>query len=67
MLLFRNGSQYAEQYAITEVGYVVVRLLQHFDTLEGADPHPRMEPVKECTITLSHALGVPVRLYSSKA
>ncbi|KAJ5343622.1 Cytochrome P450 52A12 [Penicillium brevicompactum] len=56
-----------QQYAITEVGYVVVRLLQHFDTLEGADPHPRMEPVKECTITLSHALGVPVRLYSSKA
>lgn len=56
---------FLEQYALTEASYTVVRLMQHFDTLENADPHPRHEPIKLATITMSHDLGVPVRLYSS--
>lgn len=51
---------------MTEAGYVVVRLLQHFDTLENADPHPRMEPVKDVTLTTFHTHGVQVRLSSSR-
>ncbi|KAJ5131111.1 uncharacterized protein N7515_007150 [Penicillium bovifimosum] len=55
-----------QQYALTEASYTVVRLMQHFDTLENADPHPRSEPIKLSTLTMSHDLGVPVRLYSSE-
>lgn len=55
-----------EQYALTEASYTVVRLMQHFDTLENADPHPRQEPVKLSNLTMSHDYGVPVRLYSSE-
>lgn len=54
-----------EQYALTEASYTVVRLMQHFDTLENADPHPRQEPIKLSNLTMSHDLGVPIRLYSS--
>lgn len=56
-----------EQYALTEASYTVVRLLQHFDSLENADPHPHPieEPVKQSNLTMMHDLGVPVRLYSS--
>lgn len=56
---------FAEQYALTEASYTVVRLMQHFDTLEKADPHPRTEPVKQSNLTMMHDLGVPVRLYAS--
>jgi hypothetical protein len=63
----RNDSliYHVEQYALTEASYTVVRLMQHFDTLENADPHPRQEPVKLSNLTMSHDLGVPIRLYSS--
>lgn len=54
-----------EQYALTEASYTVVRLMQHFDTLENADTHPRQEPVKLSNLTMSHDLGVPIRLYST--
>ncbi|KAJ6153483.1 hypothetical protein N7497_007802 [Penicillium chrysogenum] len=54
-----------QQYALTEASYTVVRLMQHFDTLENADPHPRQEPIKLSNLTMSHDLGVPIRLYSS--
>lgn len=54
-----------EQYALTEASYTVVRLMQHFDTLENADPHPRQEPVKQSNLTMMHDAGVPVRLYAS--
>ena len=56
----------AEQYALTEASYTVVRLLQHFDTLDNADPHPREEPVKQSNLTMMHDSGVPVKLYSSE-
>ncbi|CAG8393327.1 unnamed protein product [Penicillium salamii] len=55
-----------QQYALTEASYTVVRLMQHFDTLENADPHPRQEPIKMSNLTMSHDLGVPIRMYSSK-
>jgi hypothetical protein len=42
-----------------------VRLMQHFDTLENADPHPRSEPIKLSNLTMMHDLGVPVKLYSA--
>ncbi len=55
----------AEQYALTEASYTVVRIMQHFDTLENADPHPRTEPVKQSNLTMMHDAGVPVKLYAS--
>ncbi|KAJ9490202.1 hypothetical protein VN97_g3076 [Penicillium thymicola] len=54
-----------QQYALTEASYTVVRLMQHFDTLENADTHPRQEPIKLSNLTMSHYFGVPIRLYSS--
>lgn len=59
------ANDYLEQYALTEASYTVVRLMQHFDTLENADPHPRQEPIKLSNLTMMHDLGVPIRLYSS--
>lgn len=56
----------SEQYALTEASYTVVRIMQHFDTLENADPHPRTEPVKQSNLTMMHDAGVPIRLYSSE-
>lgn len=57
----------AEQYALTEASYVVVKLLQRFDTLENADEGPDLDtrPVMNHTLTMAHANGVRVRLYSS--
>ena len=55
-----------EQYALTEASYTVVRLLQHFDCLESADPDPRLEPIKQSNLTMMHDHGVPVKLYASK-
>ncbi|KAJ5240282.1 hypothetical protein N7468_004901 [Penicillium chermesinum] len=54
-----------QQYALTEASYTVVRLMQHFDTLENADPNPRQEPIKNSNLTMMHDSGVAVRLYSS--
>lgn len=54
-----------EQYALTEASYTVVRLMQHFDTLENAEPNPREEPVKNSNLTMMHDAGVAVRLFSS--
>ncbi|KAJ5110578.1 hypothetical protein N7532_001113 [Penicillium argentinense] len=54
-----------QQYALTEASYTVVRLMQHFDTVENADPHPLQEPIKNSNLTMMHDRGVPVKLYSS--
>ncbi|KAJ5261278.1 hypothetical protein N7478_011873 [Penicillium angulare] len=54
-----------QQYALTEASYTVVRLMQNFDTLDNADPHPRQEPIKLSNLTMMHDVGVPVKLYSS--
>lgn len=55
-----------EQYALTEASYTVVRLLQHFDTLENADPLAGDEPLKLSNLTMSHDRGVWIKLGSSE-
>ncbi|KAK9487661.1 cytochrome P450 [Lipomyces starkeyi] len=53
-----------QQYALTEAGYTVVRLLQEFDTLENRDlPEKDGVPSKRALLTMSNANGVHVRLY----
>ncbi|KAK9247174.1 cytochrome P450 [Lipomyces tetrasporus] len=53
-----------QQYALTEAGYAVVRLLQEFDTLESTDlPEENGVPSKRSLLTMSNANGVHVRLY----
>ncbi|KAG2416578.1 cytochrome P450 52A12 [Aspergillus terreus] len=51
-----------QQYALTEASYTLVKLLQHFDTLENADP-TLLRPVIQSNLTMSHETGVNVRLY----
>lgn len=54
-----------EQYALTEAGYLIVRMLQRFEQIEwlgGAD-----EPRKTITFTMQPRDGVPVRLTYAKA
>ncbi|KAL1999931.1 hypothetical protein VTN02DRAFT_3787 [Thermoascus thermophilus] len=55
-----------QQYALTEASYVIVKLLQRFDTLENADPgpYPGSQPVLDHSLTMTHWNGVHVRLYS---
>lgn len=55
-----------EQYALTEASYTLVKLLQHFDTLENADP-TLVRPAIQSNLTMSHEQGVKIRLYRSKA
>lgn len=55
-----------EQYALTEASYTVVRLMQHFDTLENADLQSGDEPVKLSNLTMSHDRGVWIKLRSSE-
>jgi hypothetical protein len=53
---------HAEQYALTEAGYVLVRLLQKFDSVENAQPEI-IDPRVKSALTVSHADGVRVRLF----
>ncbi|BDD63877.1 hypothetical protein MAP00_008734 [Monascus purpureus] len=55
-----------QQYALTEASYALVRLLQHFDTVENGDDvlGDNEDPILEANLTLSHVRGVWVRLYS---
>ncbi|KAK9490791.1 cytochrome P450 [Lipomyces doorenjongii] len=62
-----NGGQricLGQQYALTEAGYTIVRLLQEFDTLESTEP-PETEgfPLKRAMLTMSKATGVHIKLY----
>lgn len=61
-----KGLSYPEQYALTEASYALVRLLQHFDTVENGDDvlGDNEDPILEANLTLSHVRGVWVRLYS---
>lgn len=52
-----------QQYALTEAGYTLARLVQLYDTLENADIRPE-PPVKLHALTMSHLTGVEVRLYN---
>jgi cytochrome P450 len=48
-----------QQYALTEAGYTIVRLLQTFETIENRDPHPWQEHLG---VTLSSHHGTKVSL-----
>lgn len=50
---------------MTEASYTVAKLLQRFDVLENADANSGKEPELITNLTLSHANGVHVKLYSS--
>ncbi|KAK9482703.1 cytochrome P450 [Lipomyces starkeyi] len=62
-----NGGQricLGQQYALTEAGYTIVRLLQEFDTLESTEPpEPEGFPLKRAMLTMSKATGVHIKLY----
>ncbi|KAJ9218941.1 hypothetical protein DTO207G8_9094 [Paecilomyces variotii] len=53
-----------QQYALTEASYTIVKLMQHFDTVENADLDLE-QPVLVSNLTMSHDRGVNVRLYNS--
>ncbi|KAL2837111.1 cytochrome P450 [Aspergillus pseudoustus] len=55
-----------QQYALTEASYVIVRLMQRFDTLKCADPELK-KPVIQSSLTISHDRGVKVNLVSSRS
>ncbi|KAK9323804.1 cytochrome P450 [Lipomyces orientalis] len=65
-----NGGQricLGQQYALTEAGYTIVRLLQEFDTLESTEPlESDGFPLKRAMLTMSKATGVHIRLYKTK-
>ncbi|KAJ9311861.1 hypothetical protein DTO271D3_7855 [Paecilomyces variotii] len=56
-----------QQYALTEASYVIIKLLQRFQTLENADPGPDRgsRPIMNHTLTQAHDKGVHVRLYAA--
>jgi len=49
-----------QQFALTEAGYTIVRLLQKFEKIESRDPEPWMENMH---LTLSSGNGVQVALF----
>lgn len=51
-----------EQYALTEAGFVTVKLLQTFQALENADPRTG-EPLINTNLTMAHENGVHIRLF----
>jgi len=50
-----------QQFALTEAGYTVVRLLQEFERIESRDPRPWCEKLH---LTLSSGNGVKVALFA---
>ncbi|OKL56794.1 hypothetical protein UA08_07775 [Talaromyces atroroseus] len=54
-----------QQYALTEASYVLVRLLQRFDSVENAQPEIA-EPRIRFSLTASHAFGVKVKVFPSE-
>ncbi|KAG5357117.1 Cytochrome P450 52A13 [Yarrowia sp. C11] len=54
-----------QQYALTEAGYALARIVQLYDTIENADDKPE-PPVKFHALTMCHHTGVLVKLYNSK-
>jgi cytochrome P450 len=50
-----------QQFALTEAGYTIVRLLQNFEKIESRDPTPWLENLH---LTLSSGNGVQVALFA---
>lgn len=55
----------SEQYALTEASFTIVKLMQHFDTVENADPGLQ-KPVLLSNLTMSHDKGVWIKFYNSE-
>ncbi|KAH7378645.1 putative cytochrome P450 alkane hydroxylase [Cadophora sp. MPI-SDFR-AT-0126] len=55
-----------QQYALTEAGFVVVKLLQSFEAIESAIATTR-DPLINSNLTMSHENGVHIRLFPSAA
>ncbi|KAJ9635358.1 hypothetical protein H2199_008360 [Coniosporium tulheliwenetii] len=51
-----------QQYALTEAGYLIVRMLQRFDRIEGVGEHWQKKPRKKISLTMYPLDGVKVRL-----
>lgn len=57
--MFQANSLFIEQFALTEVSYVTIRLLQEFSQLESRDPEPWRERM---TLVCSNLGGCKVAL-----
>jgi hypothetical protein len=55
-----------EQYALTEAGFVVVKLLQNFEAIESAIATTG-DPLINSNLTMTHENGVHIRLFPSAA
>lgn len=53
-----------QQFALTEMAYLIVRLLQSFERIEGC--MESLEPVLETNISVKPGRGVPVRLWNAQ-
>ncbi|KAH8808730.1 cytochrome P450 [Xylogone sp. PMI_703] len=53
-----------QQYALTEAGFVIAKLLQRYERVENADTHMG-DAVIDANLTMKHHHGVRVRLYSA--
>lgn len=54
-----------QQFALTEAGYVAVRMLQRFDQIDGSTLNPKLR--HNLTLTTCPADGVQVRLHAAGA
>lgn len=52
----------AEQFALTETAYVIVRVLQRFDLIEPTESAP---PFFHCVFSNRSGTGVQVRLHEA--
>lgn len=59
-----TNKEHPEQYALTEASYVLVRLLRKISRVENAQPEI-IEPLLKLQLTIGHAEGVKVRLYTN--
>ncbi|TVY45706.1 Cytochrome P450 [Lachnellula occidentalis] len=55
-----------QQYALSEASYAIVRLLQHFVSLQPADQNIG-DPDKHAALTMAHARGVFVKVSPTKS
>lgn len=55
-----------EQYALTEAGFVIAKLLQKYDRIENADTYSGGAMI-DANLTMKHHNGVRVKLYSASS
>lgn len=55
------AENFAEQFALTEIAYAVVRILQHFDDVQGGDFEPAISTTWSTALFPKH--GVPLSFH----